>query len=181
MNDADDVRLVRAALGGDVAAYGALYDRYARLVRAVCHDATRDPTAAHDLCQETFLRAYRNLADLRDPAAFAGWVVGVARMVGREWRRSRRRDRHEYVPDVPERPDDGATPGGATTVDDADESRAMLLAIADLPETERLALHLFYLQENPADVARAVLGLSKSGFYRALDRARTRLRRQLLV
>ena len=35
-----DADRVRAALAGDPAAFGDLYDRYARVIRAVCHDAT---------------------------------------------------------------------------------------------------------------------------------------------
>jgi DNA-directed RNA polymerase specialized sigma24 family protein len=47
--------------------------------------------------------------------------------------------------------------------------------IAMLPERERLALHTFYLQEQSADDARRIMGLSRSGFYRALERARKQL------
>lgn len=175
MDDVSDTQLVRDVLAGDVSAYGRLYDRYARLVGAVCHDTTRDISTAHDLCQETFLRAYRNLRNLREPDAFAGWVVGTARFVCREWVRSRRRDRHEFVEHVPDRASDPAR----LDPDAADEATQLLLAITDLPEVERTALHLFYLQENPADAARAVLGLSKSGFYRVLERARQRLKQKL--
>ena len=35
-----------------------------------------------------------------------------------------------------------------------------------------MAFHLFYLDEQPVAVARQVLGLSQSGFYKLLDRAR---------
>ena len=45
-------------------------------------------------------------------------------------------------------------------------------AIRQLPDDERMALHLFYLDEQPVAVARQVLGLSQSGFYKLLDRAR---------
>ena len=48
-------------------------------------------------------------------------------------------------------------------------------AIAKLPETDRLALHSFYLQELDAEQARMVLGLSRSGLYRALASARRRI------
>jgi RNA polymerase sigma-70 factor (ECF subfamily) len=51
--------------------------------------------------------------------------------------------------------------------------------MAGLPEKERLALHAFYLQEESVEEARRVLGLSRSGFYRMLERARARLRKRL--
>ncbi len=42
-----------------------------------------------------------------------------------------------------------------------------------------MALHLFYLEEEPAAVARQIPGLSQSGFYKVLDRARRLVVEQL--
>ena len=83
--EAADMDLIASALAGDDAAYGRLYDRYAALIRAVCHDSTRDLHEAQDLCQEVFLRAYSGLGELRDSERFAAWLVGISRMVCREW------------------------------------------------------------------------------------------------
>ena len=52
-----DANLVEAVLSGDRSAYTDLYDRYARLVRAICYDATWDLNHSQDLSQEVFLRA----------------------------------------------------------------------------------------------------------------------------
>ena len=52
--------------------------------------------------------------------------------------------------------------------------------ITTLPEKERLSLHAFYLQGKSADSAHRIMGLSRSGFYRVLERARKRLE-QLLI
>jgi RNA polymerase sigma-70 factor (ECF subfamily) len=49
-----------------------------------------------------------------------------------------------------------------------------------LPERERMAVHIHYLCGEPAEVARHALGLSQSGFYKLLERARGRLRARLL-
>jgi len=63
-----------------------------------------------------------------------------------------------------------------------DDSRIELLRkmIKTLPEKERLALHTFYLQGNSADNVRRIMGLSRSGFYRVLERARKRLEKLML-
>ena len=45
-----------------------------------------------------------------------------------------------------------------------------------LHESERMALHLFYFDEQPAQQSRLLLGLSLSGFYRVLERARKNLK-----
>jgi RNA polymerase sigma-70 factor (ECF subfamily) len=88
----DDADLVRRTLRGDRETFADLYDRYARLVRAFCWDATRDLPQAQDLTQEVFLRAFQRLPELREPAKFGAWVVGIARLAAKEWQRSRVRD-----------------------------------------------------------------------------------------
>lgn len=168
-----DAPWVRAALEGDRLAYGRLYDRYAATIRAICHDATSDLNEAQDLCQETFLRAYRQLNALREPERFGGWLYGIAKMVCREWRRKAMRERGRRGELVME----PAAPPDLSPAED--ESTHLLDAIALLPERERVALHLFYLQERPLEDAQAMLGLSRSGFYRVLERGRERLKRAL--
>lgn len=168
-----DATFVNGVIAGDRAAFTALYDRKARFIRAVCYDVTHDFASAADLTQEVFLRAYRGLAELRDPERFGSWLLGIAKQVCREWRRRQRRQpqssegfQHETVA-VDDRMD-------ADCLDD------LRRAITDLPNKERLALHAFYLMEMDAEQARRMLELSRSGFYRVLSRARRRLRRGLL-
>ena len=170
---ATDATLVWGALNGDRAAYADLYDRRARLIRAICFDATHDLDAAAELTQETFLRAFQKLDHLRDPQRFTAWLAGIARQVCREWRRGRRRDRwwRGAAPqDVP-----------AAAHDHTRDERIALLrgALAALPERERLGVQAFYLQELDAEQARAALGWSRTTLYRVLSGARHRLRKVL--
>lgn len=75
---AADVPLVRAAQQGDAAAFDALYRRHARLVHAVLLGRAPRPDV-EDLVQDVFLAAWRRLDTLRDPTAFAGWLMAIAR------------------------------------------------------------------------------------------------------
>src|SRR5215212_4201277 len=75
---AEDGRLVRSALAGETAAFSRLYERYGRVVHALLlARITRDEV--EDLVQDVFLTAWRRLGDLRDPAAFGGWIAMIAR------------------------------------------------------------------------------------------------------
>jgi len=167
----DDAALVALCRRGRREAFGRLYDRYARLVRAALFDPGRDAAAAEDLVQETFLRAWRLLPRLRDPSRVGAWLAGIARQVGREDRRRRRRGRLEFR---------GATPDAAAVADEsADDLDAVLAAVARLPERERLAVHAFYLDDGGLPAAAELLGLSRSGAYALLRRALDRLARRL--
>ena len=171
---ATDATLVLGVREGDRAAFAELYDRRARLIRAICFDATGDLHTAADITQEVFLRAYRGLGGLHDPQKFSAWLVGIARQVCREWYRRQRRER-SALRQLSEMSRD-AEPSELEA--EFDESTVLLRqAVARLPEKERLALHAFYLLGQDAEQARAVLGLSRSGFYRVLSCARQRLKR----
>lgn len=172
MSDRDE-HLVGRVLRGDREAFGDLYDRYAGLVRSVCFEATGDVVDAQDLAQDVFLSAFRQLDQLSDPGRFGAWLVGIARLSGQEWRRTRHRDRHEWAGDAT---DELAEP---ERLDHEDQWSDLRTALASLPEDERLGVHLFYLEEQPADLARQLLNLSLSGFYRLLDRAREKLAQRL--
>ena len=165
-----DAGLVRRFCAGDRDAFVELYDRYAALVRAITYDATGRLVDAQDLAQEVFLRAWQKRGELRDPDKFSAWLIGISRRVCLEWRRKRGRDRLQPG-DVDA--NEVATTEKRTDGEAFDELHHALLQLSD---TERLALHLFYLQDEPAEPARALLGLSRSGFYKLLDRARHKLR-----
>jgi RNA polymerase sigma-70 factor, ECF subfamily len=76
--DSEEAALVRAAQGGDRAAFGALYEQYVRMVHGILL-AHASYTEAEDLVQEVFLRALEKLRSLRDPGAFGGWLAAIAR------------------------------------------------------------------------------------------------------
>jgi RNA polymerase sigma-70 factor (ECF subfamily) len=163
-----DKTLIEAVLAGDKTAYEKLYDCYAPLVRAVCYDTTGNLADAQDLAQDVFLRAYEKLGRLRNKDSFGKWLIGIARFRCREWRREKLRIQKNKAGLFNTKADAPETPKN---------SRIELLrkAITTLPEKERLALHTFYLQGNSAEKVRRIMGLSKSGFYKLLGRARKRL------
>jgi RNA polymerase sigma-70 factor (ECF subfamily) len=172
-NHPTDADLVARALAGDREAFACLYDRYARLVRAVVYGVAMDWPMVQDMTQECFLRAYKNLARLREPDRFGRWIVGIARQVARERRRTVRRDRHQFFgDDALEIPFDSDVAGA---IESADETELVMRRVAELPERERLAIHVFFLQECDARQAAELLGLSRSGVYALLERALARL------
>lgn len=73
-----EAALVRAARGGDRAAFGALYEQYARMVHGILL-AHVSYTDAEDLVHDVFLRAMQQLPSLREPGAFGGWLAAIAR------------------------------------------------------------------------------------------------------
>lgn len=128
--------------------------------------------------QEAFLRAYRKLGQLRNPGHFAPWLYAITRRVCSERRRSAmRRKRHESAAAEPAEPAEG--PLHVAQVEQDEQLARLSEALDGLDERERLAIHLYYLEPDPAQSAYAAMGLSRSGFHKLLARARHSLEVQM--
>ncbi len=76
----DDL-LVRRFLTGDLRAFEVLVTKYQRRIAAVINASVRNDSVAEELTQETFLRAYRGLANFRFESAFSTWLYTIARNI----------------------------------------------------------------------------------------------------
>ena len=161
----EDGHLVRAARAGDESAFTRLYDRYGRVVHAVLL-ARVDRQDVEDLVQEVFLTAWRRLADLRDPAAFGGWIATIARNRATDYFRQTR----EQV----ELPDE--IPGGEAI---EDETMAVLEVIRKLPEAYRETLLMRLVEGMTGAEIAARSGLTPASVRVNLHRGMKLLREKL--
>lgn len=89
MNDSE--LIVRALLDQDQTAFGELVRRHQSAVRHFLRHLTQgDATLADDLAQDTFIRAWQNLARFQARSSFLTWLLGIAH---NHWRNARRRQR----------------------------------------------------------------------------------------
>jgi len=126
---AADERLIQRAAGGDRAAFGELYLRYARMVHAILL-ARVPPADAEDLVQDVFMAAMKRLGELRAAAAFPAWLGAIARRRAVDHFRDGRR-RAEFSLSTA---DDRRVPGGA------DQALITLDPLRRLPEAYRETL-----------------------------------------
>lgn len=144
---AEDGHLAQAAQQGDQSAFGALYERYARVIHGLL--LARVPRVdVEDLVQDVFLTAWNRLAGLREPAAFGGWIAMIAR--------NRAVDFHRHATDAVELPADLAAHDA--TAERADAAR-LLAIVRTLPEAYRdtLVLRLVEGMTGPEIAARTGL------------------------
>ncbi len=168
----DDAWLVAAAREGDRAAFGRLYDRFARMVHGIL--LGRVPAVeVDDLVQDVFLLALRRLYTLRDTAAFGGWLAAIAR--------NRATDYHRRTPEVAEMAEDmGSTdriPGGDEAT--AAEAQAVLAAIRGLPQAYREPLILRLVEGMTGPEIAARTGLTPASVRVNLHRGMKQLREKL--
>jgi RNA polymerase sigma-70 factor (ECF subfamily) len=148
-----DAAIVRAAADGDARAFGALYERYGRMVHGILLSRVpRDDVA--DLVQDVFVAAWRRLPSLRDPAAFGGWIAIIARNRATDHRR-----RAAETVELPDSLPDDRTLGGETAAGAGIDARAALDTIRSLPDAyrETLVLRLVEGMTGPEIAARTGL------------------------
>ena len=88
MSESQRVWIQEARKGNELAAYN-LYESYSKamyntLIRVVC-----DEEAAKDLLQEAFVKAFKNLENLTNEVAFAGWLKRIVVNIGLEYVRKK--------------------------------------------------------------------------------------------
>jgi len=75
---ADETALIRAAQGGDAAAFERLVRAYDQSILRLAMNLLHSPEDARDIYQETFLRVYRNLGTFRFDCSFHTWIYRIA-------------------------------------------------------------------------------------------------------
>jgi RNA polymerase sigma factor (sigma-70 family) len=77
----NDSELVSQTLAGSREAFGQIVEQYQSLVCSLAYSATGSLTQSEDLAQETFVIAWKQLRQLREPAKLRSWLCSIARSV----------------------------------------------------------------------------------------------------
>jgi RNA polymerase sigma-70 factor, ECF subfamily len=178
-----DDELVAKSIGGDAESFNQLILRWERPIYALAYRVIGREEEARDVCQETFLRAFRALPGFKGQAKFSSWLYRIALNLCRDWIR---RQRRAPVSQMPEGIDPGELAAERGPVESIEElvSRRELSAVveeamASLPEEQRTAIilkeyHGMTFQEI-AEMQGCPLSTVKTRLYQGL----TVLRRQL--
>jgi RNA polymerase sigma factor (sigma-70 family) len=146
VDDARPDAIVRAARTGDNNAWARLLPRYDRLVRTIARSYRLQPSDVDDVVQMTWMRLYRNIDRVRDPAAIAGWLTTTAR---REAMRVLRTHVREELSDDPELGDVAESDRLEANVLAAEDRLVLGQAIAVLPGRQRELMNLLATQPDP--------------------------------
>jgi RNA polymerase sigma-70 factor (ECF subfamily) len=89
--DGDEAELIELSRKGDSKAFGVLVERYQRRVVGVALAVVHNQDDAIELAQETFVRAYENLAKFESRSSFSTWLYRIAANLAIDfWRREGR-------------------------------------------------------------------------------------------
>ena len=178
-----DEELVARTIGGDADSFNELIHRWERPIYALAYRQIGREEDARDVCQDTFLRAYRALHGFRGQAKFSSWLYRIALNLCRDWMRRERRTPVVQAPEDMDLMDLAAAREPSESIEDRvgrhDLTRAVERAMALLPEEQRTAIVLKEYQgitfQEIADLLGCPLSTVKTRLYQGL----TVLRREL--
>jgi RNA polymerase sigma-70 factor, ECF subfamily len=181
-----DEELVAQSIGGDVESFNQLMLRWERPIYALAYRVIGREEEARDVVQETFLRAFRGIANFRGQAKFSSWIYRIALNLCRDWIRRERRAPITPTPEGVDLVEMAAAQGPTESIEDLvarnDMSRAVAIAMARLPEQQRTAIilkeyHGMTFQEI-ADLQGCPLSTVKTRLYQGLSVLRRQLQAQ---
>jgi RNA polymerase sigma factor (sigma-70 family) len=165
--------LVTLSRDGEIAAFEQLVRRFQEMAFGYARVLCGDPHLAEDATQQAFLVAFMNLANLREPARFGGWLRGIVRFETFRLFRSSRpcSDTSAQLETLID-----TRPGPAERAEVRESLKRVTSALAALPDRERSVATLYYLHDQSQREVARFLNLTVSTVNNRLRSARTHLR-----
>lgn len=173
---AQEALWLRQFAAGDAIAGRRIIDRYLDRTHAmVARMLQGDVTEAEDICQESFLRLWKQAPRWQPEARIGTWLATVALNLARDRLRTRR-------PAVDAEAVDALVDGQANPEQQASQAQSQIAlrgALAALPERQREAIVLRHIEQFSQAEAAGIMGVSEGALESLLVRARAALRAHL--
>ncbi len=163
-----DEALAASAVSGDTRAFEMLMRRHYAAVWKVAFLSVREETAAEELTQDTFMRAYGALAGWRGDASMRTWLATICRRLCID--RARLKQLETVTP-----PDLEAVGGSAAGTEALADRLDLQAALDRLPAEDREAFLLVHHYGYSSFEAASLLGVPASTVRSRVGRARHRL------
>ena len=164
-DDESDAVLVRRWQRGDIAAASVAIQRHEAMVYAAIYRLLRNHALSEDIAQDTFLRAHERIDQLRQPAAFPGWVRRIAVNLATD---ELRRGSFAELSDDETDP----RPGPDSMVETMDALERFRVQLDALPPAQRAVVVLRDVEGFSIRETAEQLGISQAAVKMRLSRAR---------
>jgi RNA polymerase sigma factor (sigma-70 family) len=179
--EASDDALVSDSLTGNREAFGQIVARYQTLVCSLAYSATGSFSQSQDLAQETFVIAWKQLSELREPGKLRSWLCSILRnRVYKTWRSQGREPAHAAEPlETAQEVSSGERLPSEQTMSKEEEA-ILWRSLEKIPDVYREPLVLFYREHQSIETVAANLDLSEDAVKQRLSRGRKLLHEQVL-
>lgn len=160
LQDLTDEELMVLYQQGQEEAFNLLYRRYADRMYGYLRQRMRDPQAANDVFQAALMKLHRSKDQFNSSFAFAPWLFTVVRTSLRDWQKDVRNniDSTEFIEDSMAQPQL------------VFENRIDQENLANLPESQKVAMELRYFNELSFDEIAARLDTTPENVRKLVSR-----------
>ncbi|MHC4750913.1 MAG: RNA polymerase sigma factor, partial [Planctomycetota bacterium] len=179
-NPASDVELLQASIKGNTNAFEKIVKRYQALACAITFSATADLEKSEELAHEAFIKAWKNLAQLKDLTRFQTWFCTITHNIIRDHFRNKQRDVMSQAKSIEKMADVSSKDCKPVEIIINKEQQAVISqALEQIPEKYRVPLVLFYRQEQSIKKVAEMLELSEDAVKTQISRGRKMLKEQV--
>ncbi|GAB3762072.1 RNA polymerase sigma factor [Spirosoma pomorum] len=170
---------------GSEAAFRRFVDTYQNRVYSLAFRLVGDRDEADDIAQEVFAEVYETIGQFRGEAAFSTWLYRITTTQSlAHLRKKRTRKRFAFVSslfgesnELVHDPPDTSQPEQLMT--QAEETQLLVRVVGQLPDTQRAAFTLHYMEGLSHKEVAAILETTVSAVESLLHRAKRQLRQKL--
>ena len=169
MSQLNDISLVaQVVVFKNTRAFDQIVQKYQSPIRRFFLSLTcGDSELSDDLAQDTFIKAYTNIASFKNLSSFSTWLYRIAYNIFYDYIRSRKEmtDLDSYEVDKTHR----------TEQENFGQKDDIYQSLKTLKEVERTCITLFYMEDTSIDKIAGIIGCPPGTVKSHLSRAKTKL------
>lgn len=173
-----DAGIIQRVLKGEQQAFSVLVERYQHLVFTIAFRMTNNREEAEELAQDTFVKAYRFLADFNNTSKFSTWLYAIANNTCLSFLRKKQgitfSAEEEQISLIAER--HGMAVNAPVLSEERSQKALLAAAIQKLPPQDAEIISLFYMAEQSLEEIGLITGTDTNTVKVRLFRARQKLK-----
>jgi RNA polymerase sigma-70 factor (ECF subfamily) len=178
MDSSED--LIERVRSGDAAAFQQIYEQHHRFVLKFLYGMVGEISLAEELTQETFVRAFTSIGNMRNEAKLSTWLGGIAKNVAsNSFRIHRRENRNLEIDSLPFKEPSSDNPAPDAELLNVELQDVIRDALGKLAEDKRLVFVLKILQQKSYEEIAEITGSSVPKLKSDLHRAKAEMRKRI--
>jgi len=175
-----DEQIINRILNGEQSAFALLVERYQNYVFTLVLRFTDNREDAEEIAQDTFVKAYRSLADFRGDSKFSTWLFTITRTTCLSFLRKKKLNIQSLDNERTSLQVENRESGFNANLVEQKSKHAMLnRAISMLSPDDAQVLNLFYIGDQTLDEIGKIMRLDPNTVKVKLHRARQRLKQKM--
>ena len=175
MNHNNDDYYIAQTLLGDTKSFGVLVEKYQTMVYSLAIKMLKHKEESEEVAQDTFIKAYKSLSKFSGNSKFSTWLYRITYNTCLDRIKGNKKYNNNIEIDKISSTELSSVESVFNKIERKERSEIIQDCMGQLPDDERVILHLFYFEEQSLKEIKEILSLSESNIKVRLFRARKKL------